>query len=125
MDENVDGKFAAAAWPWHKASRCGRSILCSYAVGCGMFARAFVQYPGIVFPGLDRLRHHWHPARECRPRLFCAHQAGGRVAVPAHPGLPLLDCVLHLHSLALVLQLIRKEMRCPKTPRMRSAAAPA
>ena len=68
------GKIAIATG---KLDRCRRSILRSHVAGCGMCPCAYVQYPGIVFPRLDRLRRAWHLSHRWRPLVFCAHQARG------------------------------------------------
>src|ERR1700677_158721 len=125
MDGKIDRKIAIAAWPPDKAGRCCRSINRSCTAGCRMFALSLVQYPGIVFPRMDPLRCDRHPARRCRPLVFSAHQARGEAAAAARPGVSMLNGVFHLHHLAFVLQLIRKEMRCPKTTQMCRASVSA
>ena len=90
-----------------------------------MFARAYAEYFGVLFPGVDHLWRDRHSACVSRALVFRAYQARGSLTLAADRGISVLDCVFYLHALALVFQLIPEEMRCRKTTQLNSAVGSA
>jgi hypothetical protein len=100
----IEDEIASIDWASQPADRVNRGVYWNNPVSGGMFPGAFLQYPGVVFSGLDSLRPSWHTADRRRPDSTCAHEVRTG-AFAADPDLSMSGCVLHVLDLVAVLQL--------------------